>query len=180
MRGADRNRMTAHMANCPRCLRKLEGMKVVRTLLSRVERVRPSAAFDFALRGKMHLEVARSYRIGARLREMVGSLFSHPIWAGCSFVFVILFAVSLTDRFGPENPLGAWIRSESIGRADTMELRPDTRGRVKINYVLETVTSPRLEGYELRFQWQNTRSDSFLFARNRTTIPASDLRQVVF
>lgn len=144
------------MKECPGCVEALNGVRRIRARLGRLEQVRPSPDFTFAVRGKLLMEVARSRRgLAARITAYLFPTFPRTMLAG-AFAVVVVAGLALIVN-GPNRPF-----STSKSHPQDVRVSPPSSQihEVPNHYVLERIPPPSRRGVAISSRTYKTRGDS--------------------
>jgi anti-sigma factor RsiW len=147
--------MDAHMKECPGCVEALNGARRIRARLGRLEQVRPSPDFTFAVRGKLLMEAARSRRgLAARITAWLFPTVPRTMLAG-AFAVVVVAGLALILN-GSNRPSFTAKPQEQGGR----ETPSSQIHEVPSHYVLERIPPPSRRGVSISSRAYKTRGDS--------------------
>ncbi|OGG45883.1 MAG: hypothetical protein A3F84_17165 [Candidatus Handelsmanbacteria bacterium RIFCSPLOWO2_12_FULL_64_10] len=147
--------MDAHLKECPGCVEALNGVRRMRGRLGRLEQVRPSPDFTFAVRGKLLMEAARSRRgLTARITTWLFPTVPRTMLAG-AFAVVVVVGLALIVN-GPNRPL-------STPKSHTQAVRespPSQVHEIPSHYVLERIPPSSRRGMAISSRTYKIRGDS--------------------
>ena len=164
-----RSEMDGHAEVCSACAQTLQGMLPLTRRLARLSRVRPSVGFDFALRSRLLMEVARAETWTRKLEGLLSPSGTRTLAAAA---VVVLFALGSASV--PHEEPTSWRMAGSGATLDgpaasSAYPAPSNRGALKL---FSTDTSYPISSASLRYY--RARPDS---SRSVPARPVPPLRQ---
>jgi len=150
-----RRLMDAHLMECPGCVEALNGVRRMRARLGRLQPVRPSPDFTFAIRGKLLMEAARSRQgmVGRAMAWLFPTV-HRTVLAG-ALATVVVAGLVLTAGNLNRLPFTA-----QATRQDAKEVTASQPQEAPSHYVLERIPATSRRGTAISSRTYRDRSDS--------------------
>lgn len=156
-----RRLMDAHLGECPGCVEALHGVRGIQARLGRLQRVRPSADFTFALRGKLLMEAAQSRSLRARAMAWLFPTVPRTVLSGALVVVATVgLALMVSDLHRPSLP-GGGLRKQDAEAAAFLRAQ-----EIPSHYVLERIPAFSRHGVAISSHVYKVRNDSLSASHN--------------